>query len=215
MIILAFFYLLQPSEYTDSPSSDTMPFCLCNVQLFVGHHHLDLTTASKATIATATFATLEFTTQKNGVHGEVIGLACSGDPFVCPVATLVHCILHACTHGIPLDVPLVHYHINGHCHSVLPSDITDALRLAVQTIGPSLGFLETDITTHSLCAAGAMALLCAHVDSDTIHLLGHWQSDEMLWYLHVQAEPVMHDFSCYMLQHGTFTLLPGSAVPCL
>jgi hypothetical protein len=34
---------------------------------------------------------------------------------------------------------------------------------------------------------GAMALLCAHVDMDIIRLLGCWQSNEMLCYLHVQA----------------------------
>jgi hypothetical protein len=33
-----------------------------------------------------------------------------------------------------------------------------------------------------------MALLCAHVDTEIIHLVGRWCSDEMLRYLHVQAE---------------------------
>ena len=32
---------------------------------------------------------------------------------------------------------------------------------------------------------------------------------EMLCYLHVQAEPVMRDFSHHMLEGGTFTLLPN------
>ena len=36
MIIIAFFYLLRPGEYTDS-ASDTTPFTLADVQLFVGH----------------------------------------------------------------------------------------------------------------------------------------------------------------------------------
>jgi hypothetical protein len=58
-----------------------------------------------------------------------------------------------------------------------------------------------------------MALLCAQVDSDVIRLLGRWRSDEMLRYLHVQAEPVMRDFSRRMLLGGSFTLLPNQAVP--
>jgi hypothetical protein len=60
-----------------------------------------------------------------------------------------------------------------------------------------------------------MALLCAHVDTDVIRLLGRWRSDEMLRYLHVQAEPVMRDFSRLMLAGGAFNLLPNQDVPLL
>jgi len=83
------------------------------------------------------------------------------------------------------------------------------LRLAVGLLGPTYGFLPTDISARSLRAAGAMALLCAHVDSDRIRLLGRWRSDEMLRYLHVQAEPVMRHFSSHMLAGGDYTLLPN------
>jgi hypothetical protein len=57
-----------------------------------------------------------------------------------------------------------------------------------------------------------MALLCAEVDTDIIRLIGRWRSDEMLRYLHVQAEPVMRGFAPRMLQ-AEFTLLPNSTVP--
>jgi hypothetical protein len=60
-----------------------------------------------------------------------------------------------------------------------------------------------------------MALLCAHVDTDVIRLLGRWRSDEMLRYLHVQAEPIMRDFLQRMLAGGAFTLLPNQDVPIL
>jgi hypothetical protein len=54
---------------------------------------------------------------------------------------------------------------------------------------------------------------CAQVDSDVIRLLGCWRSDEMLRYLHVQAELVMRDFARCMLIGGSFTLLPNQTVP--
>jgi len=60
-----------------------------------------------------------------------------------------------------------------------------------------------------------MALLYAQDDSNIIRLLGRWRSDEMLWYLHLQAEPVMRNFSRRMLAHGAFVLLPNQAVPAL
>jgi hypothetical protein len=54
-----------------------------------------------------------------------------------------------------------------------------------------------------------MALLCANVDTDRIRLLGRWQSDKMLKYLHVQAVPVVAPLCSAMLRHGHFTLLPN------
>ena len=75
----------------------------------------------------------------------------------------------------------------------------------------NLGIQPHEVSARSLRPAGAMALLCAHVDSDTIRLLGRWRSDEMLRYLHVQAQPIMHRFSQRMLQAGNYTMIPTAA----
>jgi hypothetical protein len=95
-------------------------------------------------------------------------------------------------------------------------DITQALHLAITFIGPSLGFLPSDVSARYLHAAGATALFCcANVDSCHIPLLGRWHSaDEMLRYLHLQAQPLMKDFSRKMLLGGAFTLIPNQLVPC-
>ena len=95
MITIAFFFLLRPGEYT-ATKSDTQPFDFKAVQLFLGDHWLDLCTASTNTITAATFASLTFDKQKNGVEGEVIGLAKSGDPYLCPVKALARRVLHLC-----------------------------------------------------------------------------------------------------------------------
>jgi hypothetical protein len=60
-----------------------------------------------------------------------------------------------------------------------------------------------------------MALLLAHVDTDIIRLIGRWRSDEMLRYLHLQAQPIMRNFASLMLHGGDYTLLPGQDVPLL
>ena len=57
-----------------------------------------------------------------------------------------------------------------------------------------------------------MALLNSQVDSNVIQLIGRWKSDAMLRYLHVQAAPVMRDFSRLMLSGGHYTLLPNQLV---
>lgn len=92
MIAIAFFFLLRPGEYT-ATKSDTQPFDFKSVQLFVGDHRLNLRTASVPTLLSATFASLTFEKQKNGVEGEVIGLAKSGDPYLCPVKAIARRII--------------------------------------------------------------------------------------------------------------------------
>jgi hypothetical protein len=59
--------------------------------------------------------------------------------------------------------------------SRLPTFQPQPLKAAVTFLGPTLGFLAGDVSAHSLRAAGAMALLCAHVlDTDIIRLVGRW-----------------------------------------
>ena len=58
-----------------------------------------------------------------------------------------------------------------------------------------------------------MALLCSGVDHDIISLIGRWRSDEMMRYLHVQAEPIMRNFSKLMISHGNCNLLLHTDVP--
>ena len=213
MASIAFYFLLRPGEYTGAPS-DTTPFSIDDVQLWCGNQRLDLATCSADDLFTATFVMLTFTSQKNSVRGEIIGLGRSSHLSFCPVVSVARRILHLRTHGAPPGTPLASYFRAGTLHHVTPSDITAALQLSVRAIGPSLGFLATDISARSLRAGGAMALLCAQVDHDTIRLIGRWRSDEMLRYLHVQAEPVMRHFARKMLEGGSFTLLPHQDVPC-
>jgi hypothetical protein len=214
MIILAFFFLLRPGEYTGT-ASDTTPFTLQDVQVWIGQQRFLATSIPVADLSRVTFVTLTFTTQKNGVRGEVIGLGRSGNPVLCPVIAVTRRIAHLRTYRAPANTPLAAYYMSPSPTLIRPADITTALRCSTAIIGPLVGFLPSDISARSLRASGAMALLCAHVDTDVIRLLGRWRSDEMLRYLHVQAEPIMRDFSRRMLSGGTFTLLPNQEVPLL
>lgn len=214
MIAIAFFFLLRPGEYTGT-KSETTPFRLQDVQLQITQHHrLDPLTAPLDLIKRATFASLEFTDQKNGVKGEVIGLGRSGDPKFCPVLSIINRVLHLREHNAPPTTPLASYYRKKKLVRVKPADITASLKSAVAFHGPALGFLPENVSARSLRASGAMALLCAQVDFDIIRLVGRWHSDQMLRYLHVQAEPVMRGFAKRMLQGGNFVLHPNSEVPC-
>ena len=212
MIGLAFFFLLRPGEYARSPS-DSTPFELRDVQLFLGQLRLNLATATEAQLLTATFASLTFRDQKNGVKGEVVGLSHSGDPHLSPTKILARRVIHIRANTVDTHIPLCTYFTATSSKCITPRDITESLRDAVLVLGPSLGFLPSDVTARCLRAAGANALLCSNVDTDIIRLLGRWKSDEMLRYLHLQAAPLMSDFARRMLAGGNFTLIPNQTVP--
>jgi hypothetical protein len=215
MIAIAFFFLLRPGEYTGD-RKDSDPFRLEDIQVFVGRTRYSgahLLTLSPTVLGAATGISLTFTTQKNSVQGEVIHHGCSGSLTLCPVKAVLRRILHLREHTHDLKTPLASYFQANKLRAVAAKDVTSALRLSVATIGPSLGFLPEDISARSLRAGGAMALLCANIDKNVISLLGRWRSDEMMRYLHVQAQPVMKHFAQKMLVSGEFHLVPGQTVP--
>jgi hypothetical protein len=214
IIIIAFFFLLRPGEYTDS-KSDTTPFTLGDVQLFLGPRRLDLATASDAELSLARAVSLTFTTQKNGVENEVIKMGLSGDLRVCVVKAVTRRVCHLRSHNAPATTPLarVYTGVGRRTQSVTPALISKTLRDAVAWMGSDLGFLPGVVSARSLRAAGAMALLVGKVDPDIIQILGRWRSDEMFRYLHLSAEPIMKGFAAKML-NADYTIAPSQLVPC-
>ena len=97
------------------------------------------------------------------------------------------------------------YHISA-------SDLTTRIR-AVLHLHPDPAYTIDDVSVRSTRAGGAMALLCAGVDSDRLRMIGRWRSDEMFRYLHVQAHPVMNGLSAAMLCGGDFRLIPAYFSP--
>ncbi|KAL7474972.1 hypothetical protein ACHAW6_000908 [Cyclotella cf. meneghiniana] len=146
MIIIAFFFILWPGEYTDS-NKESAPFSFCDVQLFVGQQQLDLLQDTIALILQAWFASLTFADQKNGVRCEVIGLGC----------TIIRFVLYLSLNSASPVVPLAQL-INSNSH-ITASGITSTLQDAVTLLGPALSFLPLDISACCLHASGAMALL--------------------------------------------------------
>jgi hypothetical protein len=157
-----------------------------------------------------TFAALEFTNQKNGVRGELIGLGLSGNANFCPVHAIRSRVLHLIQHRAPPTTPLFTYYDYQLPIPVTSTHLTAAIRVAVQVLRHQVGLHPADVSVRSLRASGAMALLCANVDTDHIRLLGRWRSNEMLRYLHVQAVPLVAPLASAMLRHGQFHLLPNT-----
>ena len=85
--------------------------------------------------------------------------------------------------------------------------ISKNLKTTVGLYGPNLGFEAKYVYTCYLCSTGAMDLLCSGINNGIIKMIGRWRSEEMLRYFHVQAEPLMSNFSRIMLTHGNYYFL--------
>ncbi len=62
--------------------------------------------------------------------------------------------------------------------------------------------------SHSLHAAGVMALLVANVDVNIIQLLDWWSSDKIFWYLHLYVKPITKNFASCIF-HANYCLVPN------
>jgi hypothetical protein len=186
-----------------APHSNTQPFTLHDVCFRVGDLTASAATIDLATVPYATFVTLRFTRQKKGVENEIVGQARSGHSTICPVLAAIRRTIHLRSNAALPSTPL--------CAAFTPAIIlitaahlTTHLRRAAAAVSHLTGFDPSDISARALRAGGATALLCAKVDTDVIRLLGRWQSDQMLRYLHLQAYPQMHTFARLMFAGGNF-----------
>ena len=104
---IAFFFLLWPSEYcqgvTDTVST---PFRLWYIHFFIGNQPTPATTATPQECAAATFISILFTTQKNGVKGESIGHGTTGHPRACAVAAIRRRVAYLQHHSVTSHTPL-------------------------------------------------------------------------------------------------------------
>jgi hypothetical protein len=211
MIILGFFFLLRPGEYAHTDNADAHPFRLCDVHILHNNIRIDPMSCPEQHLDNATHVALEFTSQKNGVRGELVGLGRSGHPIMCPVLAASARCRHLRLHRAPLTTPIYTYYTTSNIpHLINTTDLTTQLRTTCQALGHTVGISPQDISIRSLRSSGAMSLLCADVDTDRIRLLGRWKSDEMLRYLHVQALPIVAPLASLMVQHGFFSFIPNN-----
>jgi len=203
---------LRPGEHTGTVTDDR-PFHLCDIALHLGERRLDHSTATIAELQAATACSYTFTTQKNGMRGEVITHGRSGHPLCCPVTATTRRMLHHQQHNTAQNNPLASCYRNNRLVTIKAKDVTDQLQSAVTTNVQATGLAPTEISARSLRAGGAMALLCGDVDHNLIQLLGHWHSDAMMRCLHLQAQPIMKTFAKAMFNNGNYSFLPSETAP--
>jgi hypothetical protein len=127
MIVIAFFFLLRPGEYTGTISDDTA-FKQQDVGLYVQGRKLDLLAAPEAELRMATSASYTFTTQKNGNRNEKVVQGLSGDPWCCPAkATVRRVLLHRRQKATSVT-PLAAFYRGNRRTLIKAKDVTKVLR---------------------------------------------------------------------------------------
>lgn len=213
LTIAAFFWLLRPAEYTLSQDKRSQAFRLRDAHFYLGERIYSATDASlnDVNIEHVTAAALTFTDQKNAVRGEQVAQRATADPLMCPAKALFRIAHDLRSHNAPPDTALCDYYDSSNKLRSVPSKwITAGLRHSAYDLHDTLGIDPALLSARSLRPGGATALLCAHVDKDSIQLLGRWKSDAMLRYLRIQAHVHANNFAQQMLDHGSYSFAPGT-----
>jgi hypothetical protein len=84
MLLLGFYFLLRPGEYAYTSNVDASPFCFCDIHLLINNRRLDTLTATHLDLQRVNFIALEFTNQKNGGRGELVGAGTIRTPKLVP-----------------------------------------------------------------------------------------------------------------------------------
>jgi len=116
-------------------------------------HHM---TCTDHDLTLVNFLALEFTNQKNGVRGELVGLGRSGHPTWCPVLALINRVKHLRSYRAPPALPLYSYY-QFRWQSITTTTLTTYLRYTVTAMGAQFGITPSDISIRSLSFIGEMA----------------------------------------------------------
>jgi hypothetical protein len=111
LVILTFYFLMQPGKYCTSAGKDSShPFHTDKIELWRGPSRFDLANATDHELQTATFCMLIFSDQKNSNQGEKVGHATSGDNIFFPVRALVRRLIHLRRNQAPPHTAILCYH---------------------------------------------------------------------------------------------------------
>ena len=192
LINIAFYYLLRVGEYTKPRSQDpklTIPFAVKHVTFWTRAGRKIPSTSSFAQLCTAARATIKIPRSKNGMKGQAITQDCTGTDFS-PVRSLARRVHQIMSHGGTPDTPI--YSVRSNLHTtwqlVTSAQINTTLKQAARDEGlPAFGFTDSDISSHSLRAGGAMALHLNGFSPLQIKKMGRWKSEQSFeCYIHDQ-----------------------------
>ena len=156
---------------------------------------------------------ITFTFQKNDQRDETVTMHRTDDPVLCPVRAWAAIVSRLRSNSTVSDHTSVNtYFVKGDAFVVTLVNVLHALRAAVTYLGKdTLGFTASEIGTHSLRSAAAMAMYLAGVPVYTIMLIGRWSSDAFLRYIRRQVQEFSSGVSSRMILTQDYFTIPDFA----
>jgi hypothetical protein len=139
-----FLLLVRPREYAYTTNEDASPFRLCDIHLLLNNHLLHPYSCSEEDLHVATYVALEFTMQKNGVRGELVGLGRSGHHFLCPVIAMIGHIRHLRLHAAQPTTPIFSVYTHTGRQAIQIMTLMQHLRQAVLPSPHHVGITTAD-----------------------------------------------------------------------
>ena len=212
MLIIGFYFLLRPGEYTYS-AQNNHPFRLQDVTFQTPKGLVNAATAPIRLLRTATKVLLNFTTQKNCVKDQPITHGDTTNPLLSPLKAVLRQVLLLRKHRAPPTTPLyTYYDVQDNPQSITAKHLTNTLKAACRDIGLSLGISPKDISARALRNGGCVALIRAGVDPLLVRLMGRWRSWAMIEYLQT-ASLDTSGYAQQMLAAGCFTIPTHQKLP--
>ena len=137
-----------------------------------------------------------------------MGHGATGHACACAVVAIRRRVAHIQQHEATPDTHLTTVYNRTTWYTVRSAYITKVLRAATTLMGTQVGFTPEGVSARSMRAGGAMALLMARVDTDTIRLVSRCRSNVILRYLHTTAQTFTEGLALCMVQHGDYELIP-------
>jgi hypothetical protein len=202
MIVFVFFFLFRPGGY-EGTYSDDAAFKLQYVSLYIQGRRLDSITVSDRELEDVTSTSYMFSTKKNG-H--------SNDKFV---QGLISPVLTSQGNGSASVAPSGSWRQNNSANSIILQRQPPHLHKSKGCDGydPPCHDPELEQYRHSRFGNQRSLpphMLCSRIYLDIICMMGRWNSDAVIRYLHIQAPPIINSYASQMFNHGT---LPDNTVP--
>jgi hypothetical protein len=207
LCIITFFYLLQVGDYTTpAPTAQqrqrTIALQQCDVQLWCCGILLN-PGAPLNTLLTDKSATICIANMKNGTKNAVVHHKAIRD-VLCPVAALAR-RLHNIQPGSKQRPISTVFPLHKEPTRVSDRNITIAVRWGATRDGLlERGYTLNQVSLHSLCSGGAIALKLSGASTDTIMRVGRWTSNTYMMYIHSLIGALSKGLAWKMSRHHTF-----------
>jgi hypothetical protein len=210
----AFFFAMQSCEYsTVIGIRKTAVVRICDIRFFHGTRELDKTGTHSKFILAAQTVTIIFVSTKSGDNNIDITHHRSNKD-LCPVTAWGTIVLIVLKYpGTTLSSQVNTVLSGGKIKHITSTEILLHIRATVDTIGKrSLGFVSSDVGTHSIRSSCDMQMYLQGAMVYTIMLQGRWCSDTFLLYICRQVQQFSTGLSTGMVKYESFFTIPDNKI---